>query len=293
LASIYETPLWTTTPFITLAFMLRVLAIAVALSCLASSARAQPRPPPEAAATQAATPAKPAAAKPTQKARTDAKPAGAAEIGHCQIGVIPIAGNLFTIQKLGPIALSDTSARAGAEWGLDELVVARVRAAAPGAAVRRIVFSREELARGNKPIPIFGDRNSNLNDFIRKVTTGTNCERYVVVHRRGGGKSVFGIGIVKFVNLIDSRTFLFALMQVQIYDGPTLALIKEGPALIDHESLLVRAYVNPVGGPYRALDERSFPASREEAVANPVLRDGVRALLTASLDKTLPTLLRR
>jgi hypothetical protein len=270
--------------------MIRSLAVACVLSCLAAPAWAQTG---TAATTAGAPVTKPAVKKPAPKARTDAKPAGPAEIGRCQIGVIPIAGNLFTIQKLGPIALSDTYARAGAEWGLDELVVSRVRAAAPGAAVRRIIFSREELARGNKPISIFRDRNSNLNDFIRKVTTGTNCERYVVVHRRGGGKSVFGIGIVKFASLIDSRTFLFALMRVQIYDGPTLALIKEGPALIDDESLLARAYLNPVGGPYRALDERSFPASPAEAIANPTLREGVRALLTASLDKTLPAMLRQ
>jgi hypothetical protein len=271
--------------------MIRSFAVVAVLSCLAVAAWTQAQSATGTAAAQAGPPS--AAKEPAPRAKTETKPAGPAEIGRCQIGVIPIAGNLFTIQKLGPIALSDTYARAGAEWGLDELVVSRVRAAAPGAAVRRIIFSREELARGNKPISIFRDRYSNLNDFIRKVTTGTNCEHYVVVHRRGGGKSVFGIGIVKFVGLIDSRTFLFALMQVRIYDGPTLALIKEGPALIDDESLLARAYLNPVGGPYRALDERSFPASPAEAIANPTLREGVRALLTASLDKTLPAMLRR
>ena len=258
--------------------MIRPVAVALVLSCFTSAAaQAQPAP---------------AAGRPSLGARTEAKPAGRVETGRCKIGVIPIAGNLFTIQKIGPIALSNTYVRAAAEWGLDELVVSRVRAAAPLAAVRRIVYSREELARGNKPMSPFQNRNSNLNDFIRKVTTGANCERYVVVHRRGGGKSVFGIGIAKFVSLIESRTFLFAMMQVQIYDGVTLELIKEGPALIDDESLLARAYLNPVGGPYRALDERSFPASPAEAVANPTLREGVRALLTASLDKTLPAMLR-
>jgi hypothetical protein len=235
--------------------MIRPVAVALVLSCFTSAAaQAQPAP---------------AAGRPSLGARTEAKPAGRVETGRCKIGVIPIAGNLFTIQKIGPIALSNTYVRAAAEWGLDELVVSRVRAAAPLAAVRRIVYSREELARDNKPMSPFQNRNSNLNDFIRKVTTGANC-----------------------VSLIESRTFLFAMMQVQIYDGVTLELIKEGPALIDDESLLARAYLNPVGGPYRALDERSFPASPAEAVANTTLREGVRALLTASLDKTLPAMLR-
>ena len=75
-------------------------------------------------------------------------------------------------------------------------------------------------------------------------------------------------------------------MQVQIYDGPTLKLIKEGPARLAEGSLLDPAY------PYRTLDEKSFPASPAEAVANPTLREGVRALLTVSLDRTLPAMLR-
>jgi hypothetical protein len=223
----------------------------------------------------------------------DAKPAAPVESGRCQIGVIPIAGNLFTIQKIGPIALNNTYARAGAEWGLDELVVSRVRAAVPGAAVRRIAFSKEELARASKSVSLFRNIRSELKDFARQVAAGTNCDRYVVVHR-SGRLPLFGIGIAKFVSLLgQSRTYLFALMHVRIYDGQTFELIKEGPALIDDESLLARAYLNPVGGPYRALDEKSFPTSREEAVANPTLRDGVRALLTASLDKTLPVMLRQ
>src|SRR5262245_36716397 len=56
-----------------------------------------------------------------------------AETGPCQIGVIPIAGNLFLVEKFGPIKLTDTYERVSVDgWALDELVVARVRAAAPG-----------------------------------------------------------------------------------------------------------------------------------------------------------------
>lgn len=213
---------------------------------------------------------------------------------YCQIGVIPIAGNLFGIQKIGPIKLANTYARAGADsWGLDDLVVSRVRAVAPGTAVRRIAFSREQLAHAGKSDSLFRNLNSELRDFARHVAAGTNCDRYVVVHRDGRGKEPFGIGIVKYVSLFDSHTYLYVLMHVRVYDGQTFELIKEGPAVIEDESLLHRAYVNPVGGPYRALDEGSFPASRAEAVANPTLREGVRALLTASLDKTLPAMLRQ
>ena len=50
---------------------------------------------------------------------------------------------------------------------------------------------------------------------------------------------------------------------------------------------------NPLGGPSRQLDLAMFPERPADAAANPVLRDGVRAMLIASLDKTLPAMLRQ
>lgn len=238
----------------------------------------------------------PAHSEPAPRTPTEAKPARPAGTGRCEIGVIPIAGNLFTIERMGPFRFNNTYVRAAADgWGLDDLVVSRVRAAAHGAAVRRIAFSKEELARARdrNSASFFRNRSSELKDFVRQVAAGTNCVRYVVVHRSSGGKPVFGIGIVKVVSLHDSQTYLFVLMNVQVYDGHTFELISERLATINDESFLASAYLNPIGGPYLALDERSFPTSRAEAVANPVLREGVRGLLTDSLDKTLPAMLRQ
>jgi hypothetical protein len=276
--------------------MLRIFALAFTLSCVASSAWAQTQPASGTAAVRAATRARPDPSKPAPKAQTEAKSARPAEIGRCEIGVIPIAGNLFTIERMGPFRFNDTYARATADgWGLDDLVVARVRAAARGAAVRRIAFSKEDLARARdrNSASFFRNRSSELKDFARQVAAGTNCDRYVVVHRSSGGKPVFGIGIVKVVSLHDSRIYLFVLMNIQVYDGRTFELSSERLATINDESFLASAYLNPIGGPYLALDERSFPASRAEVAANPILRDGVRGLLTGSLDKTLPAMLRQ
>jgi hypothetical protein len=183
--------------------------------------------------------------------------------------------------------------RAAADgWGFDDLIVSRVRAAAPGAGVRKIAYSREQLEQTRDAPAIFRIADSHMKDFVRQVSAGANCDRYVMVHRHGG-KRVFGIGIAKFESSLVNRTYLYALMYVRVYDGRTFELIRGGPARIDDEPFLSRAFVNPIGGPYRVVDDRSFPASREEAVANPTLREGVRALLTASLDKTLPALLRQ
>jgi hypothetical protein len=118
-------------------------ATVILMSCLTAAGWAQSSPTDVAAKS---TPARSAA-----KGAAKTKPA---EGGSCQIGVIPIAGNLFLVEKFGPIGLADTYERVSVDgWALDELVVSRVRAAAPGMSVRRIPFTKEELA--NYPRPAF------------------------------------------------------------------------------------------------------------------------------------------
>lgn len=59
-----------------------------------------------------------------------------------------------------------------------------------------------------------------------------------------------------------------------------------------HHSLVVQRLLGTqIGGHYRELPAESFPTRPEDAANNPALRDGVRAMLTESLDKTLPLLL--
>src|SRR5262245_698977 len=57
----------------------------------------------------------------------------------CHIGGSPIAGNLFLVQRFGDGRVATEG------WGLDELVVSRVRAAAPGRSVQRVPFTATEL----------------------------------------------------------------------------------------------------------------------------------------------------
>jgi len=47
-----------------------------------------------------------------------------------------------------------------------------------------------------------------------------------------------------------------------------------------------------IRGPNREIEDKSFPASATEAASNPTYRDGVRALLASSLDRTLPEMLK-
>ena len=263
--------------------MLRVFTAAIFLLCFIISASAQ-GPSPQGTAAQAG---EPAGRKAASKTRTAVK--SGADGGRCQIGVIPIAGNLFLVEKFGPIKLTDTYERVSVDgWALDELVVSRVRAAAPGMSVRRIPFTKEELA--NYPRPAFRfRRDETVEKFAKYVARGRNCERYVLVHRHGGSQREFGIGISK--HYLGSSAQLFAMMYIRIYDGRTFQLINEAPALMEEDTYANR-FKYYLGGPSRPIDLAMFPEKAADAAKSPVLRDGVRQMLTISLDRTLPGMLR-
>src|SRR5450759_3084889 len=81
--------------------MVRSIAVAAVLSCLATPVSAQAQPAPGTAATQTGTPAvKPAVKKQTPKSKTAAKPPPT-EGGRCDLGVIAAAGSPIGLKKIG------------------------------------------------------------------------------------------------------------------------------------------------------------------------------------------------
>src|SRR5262245_54625189 len=235
------------------ALMFRVLVVAFAVSCLAPCGWAQTQPAPAAAAPAPAT-------KPPAK-KTSAKPVGRADNGPCQIGVISDIGDQFVVQNVGFTVFGNERSEVPAKgWGLDDLVIARVRAAAgPGVTVRRIAYAGDAFAELEKPGSFFRDMKAELSNAVRQIASGSNCERYVLVQRSTSrfsnlNQSVSGIGVVHWVY----RTFLFALSYVRIYDGQSFEVIKQGAATIDDEPLVARVLMsNPIRGPNRELDKES------------------------------------
>src|SRR4051812_48513542 len=105
--------------------------------------------------------------------------AGPAERGPCQIGVIPVIGDKFALQHVGLTVFGNESSDAPIEsWGLDDLVVARVRAAAAGRmSVRRVAYSKEALQDAGSKEPA---------GAIRALAGNASCERYLVVTKSSG-----------------------------------------------------------------------------------------------------------
>ena len=274
--------------------MVRILTTAIFLSCFIVSASAQTSSPPGATTQSSAPAAKPASKKSAPKAKTSAKPA--TESGPCQIGVIPFIGDIFVVKKVGLMVFGNEYTEVPTNgWGLDDLVVARIRAAAPGAAVRKITAAKDAFATEDKGglSALFRDRNAEQTAAVRKVVAGIPCKRYILVHRSGTQFSntnqfVHGVGIVGWAG----RNYLFALTYIRVFDGDDFSTLKQAAAATGEESVIARGLgLNPIHGPSRRLEDISFPASPGEAASNPTLRESVRALLAASLDHTMPTVL--
>ncbi|MBR1223666.1 MULTISPECIES: hypothetical protein [unclassified Bradyrhizobium] len=268
--------------------MIRVLAVALILSCSVTPAWAQAQPAPI-AAPSAPKPAKKAAAK----TKTSARQAAPTESGPCQIGVIPAVGDQFAVQKIGLTVFNNDYADVPIEsWGLDDLVVARVRAVTgSGAGVRRIAYSKQAFAPYDRPAPaLFRNPESDLTTIVRQITANAGCARYVAVTKLdskldGTNQTLRGIGVYhRGIGSLVGHTRLYSNIQVTVFDGQTYEVSKK-PFNLNLGLALARGF--GVEDPLTKLENSAFPEPAAAAATSATLRDGTRALLATHLDKAL------
>ena len=119
--------------------MTRVI-LACFLSLLVTAASAQaPSPPSPPAPAKAVAKKKPAA-----KPKPAGTPSVAAESGPCSIGVISAIGDRFSVQKFGVTVFANDKTFVPIDWGLDDLVMARVRAEERGQEAERQESDQQE-----------------------------------------------------------------------------------------------------------------------------------------------------
>ena len=290
-----------------------LLALAVAQPALAQTTPTPaPKPSPDSASPASASPAKPSAAKPALKKPALPKPDGAtsaatAQRGPC-IGVIPHLRDRFTVQTIGVTMFGNDLKEVPIEsWGLDDLVVARVRAAAGAhVAVRRIAYPANAFEPfDNPPNRLFRNASKDFKGVVQAIAATGGCERYVVVIKGmgqwvGTNQLLEGIGIVNR----GTYTYLFADTDLFVFDGHTFDVLKTGAGALDKEKIVPDPLVNAmlqterVRGPNRELKELQRPNEPDAIFVWPPthdtvmgLRDATRALLAESLDKALPKLL--
>jgi hypothetical protein len=272
--------------------VIRSFALWLALA-LVQPALAQTAPP----AAPKASPAKPPAAKPAAKKPAPPKPEAAAPNGPC-IGVISHMGQSFALQSVGLTMFGNDLKEVPISWGLDDLVVDRVRATAgPNFVVRRLAYSADIFEPVDHPslfhIP-------DLKGIVQSIVGAGGCERYVLVVQGNDqfgntNQRVKGVGIVHRGGIIDrfDINYLFALSSLSVFDGHTFEILKQGGGTLGGLTLGERlaesvTRTSPLRGPSRELEDFAWPPA-PDAVTR--LREPTRALLAASLDRVLPGLL--
>jgi len=271
-----------------------LLALAAAQPALAQTA---PTPAPKPSSANPS-PNKPSPAKAAVKKPALPKPDAGAQRGPC-IGVIPHIGDRFGVQTIGVMAFGNDLKEVPIEsWGLDDLIVARVRAAAgAGVAVRRIAYPANAFEPfDHPPNRLFRNAEKDLKSVVQAIASAGGCERYVVVLKDTNADSMTnqsftGIGVY---SRAGGDVHLFALTALSVFDGHTFEVLKGGVGapveqkLGSNPTLYDRLRTNPMRGANVALNDFSWPPTTEAVMG---LRDATRALLAESLDKTLPKLL--
>ena len=277
--------------------MIRTVALLLALA-VAQPGLAQTAPTPKPSPANPS-PIRPAAKKPAPpKPDAGATPAAAAQRGPC-VGVIPHIGDHFVVQTIGLGMFGNESKEVPIEsWGLDDLVVARVRAATgTGVAVRRIAYPANAFEPyDHPPRRLFGDADKDLKNVVQAIASAGGCERYVVVVKdtnadRITNQAFTGIGVF---SRAGGDIHLFALAALIVFDGHTFEVLEKrvgSPVeekIGSNPTLYDRLRTNPMRGANVPLNDFSWPPAPDAVMG---LRDATRALLAESLDKTLPELL--
>ena len=258
--------------------MVRCSAIVLVLSCLASVALAQ----------APASTAKPSATTPALNTAAATIPP---PNRRC-LGVIAAAGDRFMVRRIGLTVFSSETTIAPIEgWGLDDLMVARVRAAAgAGVTVLRMAYPKEAFEPFYYPQSgPFQTPRGQLTAIVRRIAAGTKCQRYVVITALPGAYSrtnqpISGVGV--YQTSLFKKAYLFAYPLVTVFDGENFAIRKNPYATIQSRLLVPRKDFD------REIDSTLFPLSTVEAVNSTALRNGARAVLEESLDDILPAFFR-
>jgi len=280
--------------------MFRKFAVAAILASFvagAGSAQTPPTPLTPAAPAPANPAAKPGAKKSTPKPKTATKPSAVAETGPCRLGVMSAVGNRIIVLKTGVTVFETEETEVPVEWGLDDLILDRIRAATGGdPAVRRIAYPKGAFEPYYHPTSRFlPDQREGLPAIVRSFTPNAGCARYLVVTRQKGqmpGTNITldGIGIHdRGLGSIIRHTRLFASISITLLDGATYERIDRRFA-----NFGARLAKSSLFGEDDAtkVDNSLFPKPAAVAASSQVLRERIRALVASNIDQALPAYLK-
>ena len=271
-------------------------AVTILVSCFTAAGWAQT--PSTADAPPATASAKPVAKKAAPKAKAAPKQPVASEAGPCRIGVISAVDDRFAVQKFGLTVFETEDSEVAVDgWGLDDLVVARVRAATNNdPTVRRIAFPKGAFQPFYNPTSRFlPDPREGLPAIVRNITPTAKCDRYLVVTRSKGqvpGTNLILDGVGAYNRGIGSvlrHSHLFAHIALSMLDGITYERVNHPFAGVGAR---LAASMRLTEDPLTKLDNSLFPESTSAVPGNAALRERTKTLIAANLDQILPDFLK-
>jgi hypothetical protein len=217
--------------------------------------------------------------------------------GPCRLGVIPAVGDTFVVQKIGLTVFGNEYAEIATNWGLDDLVFARVRSAAgPTLPVRRISYPPGAFEHYYHPASrLLPDPREGLSAIVSGIAANAGCERYLVITRFSGqlpgtNQRLDGVGAFnQGLGSVLRHSHLFANIALTSLDGQTFATQPHNGADI---AARFQEPLRLTEDPLKKLDNEYFPDPPSTAAASAVLRDKTRALVSATVDRLLPPYLK-
>jgi hypothetical protein len=237
-------------------------------------------------------------AKPKTPAANSAQPAkpAVADNGKC-IGVVSAIGENFILKKIGITVFGNEQRSAPIDsWHIDDVVVSKVSAfLSKSWTVRRINYPKGAFSSLEEEHSLFYNGNDDLLGIVRRVTSSTRCDHYVVVVKTGhtlanSNQSIYGLGILEADSLLGPSDYLHALFAIKVYDGQTFAVIGQQAVFIERRNLISDFMGPAIHGPFRVVDQSWWPQS--DPAQSTKLRDGIRSLVEKGLDATMPDILR-
>lgn len=213
--------------------------------------------------------------------------------GPCRLGVISVIGENYSVQKFGVTIFEAEAKEVPIDWGLDDLVFARVRAATNNdSSIRRIAYPKGAFDPFYHAKAIFiPDPKETLPVIVKGFTANVNCDRYLVATTYksklpNSNMTLNGIGTYnQGLGNIIRHSHLFANVAITLIDGRSYEQIKR--PLTDIGANLA-ANMRLFEDPITKLDNSLFPDPPETASTNAALRERTRALVVERLDRNLP-----
>jgi hypothetical protein len=198
----------------------------------------------------------------------------------------------INLQKIGITVFGNELNKVPVDsWQIDNLVVSKISAyLSKNWSLRPISYPKGAFATLEQDHGIFYNRDAELTEIIRRVTSSTKCDHYVVVLKGSSGygttnQSLYGLGVLEVGAPIMITDMLFALYVIKVYDGQTFAVLGQQQAILDEN------HFSSIHGPFRQL-YTNFTFPQPGTVPGPAVRDGLRSLVEKSLDVTMPQILR-